>query len=117
MAVEEDKLPEKLAQSLNIEFYDHEIIEMAASSSDIDKELFDHGDNEGYGSLQYDLSSGVQNFSLNDKIFLHQANVIRNLVKKGPCVIVGRCADFVLKGRKNVIKVFIYADLDERNSV
>lgn len=104
----------KLAQSLNIEFYDHEIIEMAASSSDIDKELFDHGDNEGYGSLQYDLSSGVQNFSLNDKIFLHQANVIRNLVKKGPCVIVGRCADFVLKGRKNVIKVFIYADLDER---
>ena len=100
--------------ALNIEFYDHEIIEMAASSSDIDKELFDHGDNEGYGSLQYDLSSGVQNFSLNDKIFLHQANVIRNLVKKGPCVIVGRCADFVLKGRKNVIKVFIYADLDER---
>ena len=40
--------------------------------------------------------------------------MIRNLVKKGPCVIVGRCADFVLKGRKNVIKVFIYADLDER---
>ena len=64
--------------------------------------------------MQYDLSSGVQNFSLNDKIFLHQANVIRNLVKKGPCVIVGRCADYVLSDRDDVLNVYIHANMNDR---
>lgn len=52
--------------------------------------------------------------SLNDKAFLHQSSVIRKIANKGSCIIVGRCADYVLKDYINVLKVFVYADLDNR---
>ena len=69
------------------------------------------------GALGYSLGgplSTITELSLNDRLYLVQSQVIEQVAQEGPCVIVGRCADFVLKGRKNVIKVFIYADLDER---
>ena len=49
-----------------------------------------------------------------DKIWLIQCKVIKELAEKGPCVIVGRCADYILRERDDVMKVFIYADLDAR---
>ena len=52
--------------------------------------------------------------SLSDKAFLHQSSVIREIASKGGCIIVGRCADYVLRDRANVLKVFVYADLDSR---
>lgn len=61
------------------------------------------------------LGEGVQHdLSLSDKAFLHQTSVIREVAEKGDCIIVGRCADYILKDYKNVLKVFIYAELDSR---
>lgn len=109
------EIGKRLAEQLSIPFYDHEIIERAAQSSAIDKTVLEDVENNGTGSLIYDLVSEIHNdLSLNDKIFLHQAEVIRELASRGPCVIVGRCADYVLRDRSNLLKVFICADLKNR---
>lgn len=105
----------QLAEHFGIPFYDSEIIELAAQSGKIDKTLFENFEDSGVGGLRHALSASVQNeYSLDDKVFMHQSKVIRELAEKGACVIVGRCGDYVLKEDKKVLKVFIYADMDAR---
>lgn len=111
------EIGKKVAEALNIPFYDNEIIEMAAKQGDIDIAHFEDNETKGVGSLLYDLSvQGKQSLSINDRIFIEQSKVITELAEKGSCVIVGRCADYVLRNRKNVLKVFIYAGLEERKN-
>ena len=105
----------KLAQELNIPFYDTELIELAAESSNLDISFFENRENTGVGSLLYDLVTGVRSeLSVNDKVFLEQSAVIQKIADQGPCIIVGRCADYVLKDRPHVLNIFIYADLETR---
>lgn len=105
----------ELSERLGIPFYDHELIEMAAESCPIDKSFFENADTKGAGGFWYELGENVNlDLSLSDKAFLHQSSVIRELAKKGGCIIVGRCADYVLKDYANVLKVFVYADLESR---
>ena len=105
----------QLSERLGIPFYDHELIEMAAKSSSIDKSFFENADGKGAGGFLDELAAGVHHdLSLSDKAFLHQSSVIREIASKGGCIIVGRCADYVLRDRANVLKVFVYADLDSR---
>ena len=105
----------QLSERLGIPFYDHELIEMAAKSSSIDKSFFENADGKGAGGFLDELAAGVHHdLSLSDKAFLHQSSVIREIASKGVCIIVGRCADYVLRDRANVLKVFVYADLDSR---
>ena len=61
-----------------------------------------------------DMGFSVNNLSLDDKIYLAQAKVIRNCAAEGPCVIVGRCADYVLRKLDNLVNVFVYADIEFR---
>lgn len=104
-----------LSEQLNIPFYDNEIIEIASETSEIDKSFFEDNDTKGAGSILYDLSVGLPHgFSVNDRMFIQQSEVIRNIAKKGSCVIVGRCADYVLKDNPRVIKVFLYSDSESR---
>lgn len=51
---------------------------------------------------------------LNDKIFLIQSDIIKEVAAQGPCVIVGRCADYVLRDTQNVVNFFLYGDLEAR---
>lgn len=105
----------KLAEQLGIPFYDNELIERAAQSSPIDKSFFENAETSGIGNLQRHLSEGVRKgLTVEDQAFLHQAQIIQQVASEGSCVIVGRCADHVLKDRQNVIKAFIYADLESR---
>lgn len=105
----------KLAEQLGIPFYDHALIERAAETSPIDKSFFENAEMSGSSGLLRHLSDGVrQSLSVEDRVFLHQSQIIRQLADESPCVIVGRCADYVLKDRKNVVKAFIYADMDSR---
>lgn len=105
----------ELSKRLGIPFYDQELIEMAAESCPIDKSFFENADAKGAGGFWYELGESVNlDLSLSDKAFLYQASVIRELAKKGGCIIVGRCADYVLKDYANVLKVFVYADLESR---
>lgn len=114
---------QKLAKQLNIPFYDKELIEIAAKESGIDKELFEENEirtSKGFrllGALGYSLGgplSAITELSLNDRLFLVQSNVIENVAKEGACVIVGRCADYVLRDFDNVLNVYIHSNLEKR---
>ncbi len=118
------EIGEKLAKELGVPFYDNEIISRAAKESGFAEVAFEHAEEKATNSLLYSIAMGMnaygsQDFgfsslSLDDKIFLAQSNIIRKVAKEGPCVIVGRCADYVLKDLPELINVFVYAGLDYR---
>lgn len=114
----------ELAKTLGIDFYDKELISLAAKESGIDPMLFERIDEHAANSLLYSLSMGMFNFgqtgfsprdqiSVNDQLYLLQHQIIKKLAKK-PCVIVGRCADYILKDLKKCINIFIHADIEYR---
>jgi len=109
----------KLAERLGVPYYDKELILLAAKESGFDEALFNFYDERLSRSFLYSLSvEGYNSFSdnlgsLEDKIFLYQYETIRKAGEKS-CVIVGRCADYILDGEEGTVKVFLYADDDYR---
>lgn len=118
------EIGKKLAEKLGIPFYDHELIERAAEESGFAKAAFENAENKASNSLLYSIAMGMSAYgnqdlgfshlSLDDRIYLAQSDVIRKIAQEGPCVIVGRCADYVLKDMPNVINIFIWADINFR---
>ena len=114
----------RLASRLEIPYYDKEILSEASKDSGICEELFEDHDEKPTRSFLYSLVTGVQthgnpstmymDMPLNHRIFLAQFDTIRRLAGNGPCVVVGRCADYVLRDEKNVVNVFLKADLEHR---
>ena len=117
---------EKLAKALGMTYHDKSLIEKAAQISGISKEELQNADEIATPSFLYSIATGNYdvyplsiNFApyempINDKLFNLQSDIIRKEADKGPCVFVGRCADYILNGRANVLKVFIYANLETR---
>lgn len=118
---------EKIASALGIPFYDKELVEMAMKKSDISMEALEEVDERATSSFLYSLAGG--NYSLrginaplyyemplNDKLFIAQSDVIKSVAKEGSCVIVGRCADYVLETEEDVelLNVFMYGSVDYR---
>lgn len=105
----------KLAERLGVPFYDRELITLAAEQGGIDPKLIERNE-EGAHRLSERGRSRMPFFSLSytpdfsDAIYLQQCKVIKDLAAKGPCVIVGRCADFVLRSEGS-INVFIAASM------
>lgn len=117
------EIGEALAERLGIKCYDKELISLAAKESGIDPEIFNNVDEKATNSLLYSLSMGLYSFGnnfttgqlpVNDRLYLLQHKIVKRLASEGPCIIVGRCADFVLKDRDDVINVYICADMDYR---
>lgn len=114
----------KLAKDLGIGFYDKEMLDRASKDSGICKELFETHDEKPTSSFLYSLvmdtysmgySTGTYtDMPLNHKVFLAQFEAIKKIAEEGPCVLVGRCADYALESKDNVLSVFIHADLDSR---
>lgn len=95
---------QKLAERLGIPFYDKELITLAAEESGFAEHLFEKNDRNITNSLLYSLSMygntmGLYDMPLNDKLFIAQSKTIQSVAEKGPCVIVGRCADYVLRNK------------------
>ncbi|NMB43448.1 MAG: cytidylate kinase-like family protein [Clostridiales bacterium] len=113
-----------LAEQLDIPFYDYEVIERAAKESGFAKETFENAESKATSSFLYSIAMGMNAYgnqeigyntlSLDDRIFLAQSEVIRKYAQEGPCVIVGRCADFVLRDMPNLVSVFVWADVEFR---
>jgi cytidylate kinase len=113
-----------LADKLGIPFYDNELINRAAKETGFALSAFENAENKASNSLLYSIAMGMNaygnqelgftNISLDDQIYLAQTNVIQKVAEEGPCVIVGRCADYVLKEKPGVINVFIWADINYR---
>ena len=108
---------QKLAERLGIPFYDKELITLAAQESGYAEHLFEKtADTNISNSLLYSLAMygntmGLYDMPLNDKLFMAQPKTLPPVAEKGPCVIVGRCADYVLRGVPNVLNVFIHSDM------
>lgn len=108
----------KVAEQLGIPFYDSEIVERVAIESGYDKEIIE--DQGEYTSVleKYfttNLYAGKYFETPQDQMYRIQANIIKDLAKKGPCVIVGRCADYILESEDvKTLNVFIHADIKSR---
>ena len=93
-----------VAAKLNLAYYDKELITLAAKESGLSEEAIAASETQRSGSL----------IPLADQVYLVQSNVIKQVAEEGPCVIVGRCGDYVLSGRKDVLNVFLYGSEDLR---
>ncbi len=113
-----------LAERLEIPYYDKELLTEAAKDSGICEDLFENHDEKPTRSFLFSLVTGLQgrgdpggaymDMPLNHRIFLAQFDAIRRIAGEGPCVLVGRCADYVLRDQPNVVNVFIKADMAHR---
>lgn len=118
------EIGQKLAEKWGIPFYDNELISRAAQESGYTEAAFERAESRATSSLLYSIARGMTSYgnqemgfshlSLDDRIYLAQASVIRKSAAEGPCVIVGRCADYILKNMDNIINIFVWADLPFR---
>ena len=104
----------KLAEELGIAFYDGELLSLVAKESGYTEEFVRRNDQKKTQSLLYHLYIGSQILPASDMIFIAQSRVIKDLYNKESCVIVGRCADYVLRGCEGVINVFVTAPFESR---
>lgn len=114
---------EKLAQKLGYKFYDQELVEMAAEKSNMHSSILHQADEKASKSLLYSIVTGMDSrflnpyyeLPINDKLFIEQSNIIKSLAEDGNCVIVGRCADYVIETAKmESIDLFIYASMEHK---
>lgn len=114
---------EKLAAALGIAFYDKTIIEMAAEKSGLSAEFIEQSEEKASNSFLFNLATTAHSSSsfvlqydtpVNDKAFFAQASVIRELADRDSCVIVGRCADHILREQSNLVKLFIHGNMEDR---
>ena len=102
-----------IADKLGIKLYDKNFITKVAAETGLSEEYIEKNEQkrETLASLNNGYYFGLNN---SDKIFIKETEIIREIAEKESCVIIGRCADFILKDRKDVIKVFIYSDMESK---
>ena len=115
-----------VAQKLGMEFYDKELIDAAAKEIGFPTEMIADREQRLTNSLLYNFAMGtlygiayprepkVSELPLTEQIYQAQKKAIEEAAKRGSCIFVGRCADYILKSRPDVLRVFIYADRDIR---
>ncbi len=105
---------QKVAQKLGIPFYDKEIIEQVAKETGFAENFVRDAEERPVNSFMYSLCFSAQTLSPADQVFIAQSGVIKKLAGEGGCVIVGRCADFILREKAELLRVFVHAPLNER---
>ena len=117
------QIGEKVARELGIDFYNRNLIDIVAKESGLAAEYIDRQEERLSSrfiwgpAMSWRLPGAAYAggyYSNEDKMYITQSNIIRDVAAKGPCVIVGRCADYVLRGYERAMNVFIRADLDSR---
>lgn len=118
------EIGEKLAAYFGIKCYDKELLSRAAKESGFCEEMLENHDERPTNSFLYNLVMDTYSFGYNassfvdmpisQKVFLAQFDTIKKIASEGPCVIVGRCADYALSDFENSMHLFIYADEETR---
>ena len=103
-----------IAEKLGIGFYDLELLTKASDLSGISKACLENYDETKESAFSYAQGLYGMDMSLGQKVFLAQFDAIKKIAAQESCVIVGRCADYVLKDNSNVVKVFICAPLEDK---
>ena len=110
-------IAEDVANALGVKLYDKELITMAAKRSGLSEEAVAASEKRHTHSLLYSLYIMGNELPLGDQVFILQSRIIKQLAEEGPCVILGRCGDYVLRERPNVLRTFLYAPIEYRVEV
>lgn len=118
------EIGEKLAKKLGVDFYDKELIALAAKKSGYAESVFEKADEVATNSLLYSVVMGSypmnslffqnNNMLTNDTLFAIQSKVIKELVQEKSAVIVGRCSNYILRDEPNLVRVYLRADTEFR---
>jgi len=118
------EIGKRVAEKLDIKWYDKELMKRAAEESGLCTEIFENHDEKPTSSFLYNLvmdtysfgfsSSTYVDMPIGHKVFLAQFDAIKKIADEGPCVIIGRCADYALADRDNCLNLFIHSDMDNR---
>lgn len=102
-----------LSEKLGVKFYDKEIVTKLAEETGLSEEYIEENEQKR-GILSTLENDQVTGLSSKDELFIKETELIKKLARKHSCVIVGRCADFILKNNRNVVKVFVYSDMEDK---
>lgn len=111
-------IAKKAAELLNINYYDRDIVEEVAKRMNAPLSLISQEEEEArhrfgvYGKMLFPLGNGTT--ELQDKIFSVQKCVLQDFADQGPCILVGRCGDYIMRNRKKLLRFYIYSPLDKR---
>ena len=117
------EIGQKLAKAYDIPYYDKELLKVAAKESGLCEELFENFDERPTTSFLYSLvmdpyalgyNASSFDLQLNHKVFLAAFDAIKAIADQGPCVIVGRCADYALSDYKNTLHVFVHGNTEDK---
>lgn len=118
------EIGEKVANHFNIKCWDKELLSRAAKESGFCEEMIQNHDERPTNSFLYNLVMDTYSFGYNNshfvdmpishKVFLAQFETMQKIAQEGPCVLVGRCADYALNDVKNCLHLFIYGDEDSK---
>ena len=107
-------IAKKVAEALNIAFYDNELIDETARQLGIDIDTIRKASQEKSSSFAYSLNNGPLVLPINDQVYATQAKIIKHLAEKEDCIIVNGCANYILEDYPHVLRIFVYAPLESR---
>lgn len=108
-------IAQAMSREMGINFYDRDIVEATASRLGLPvREVSDAEDTHSQSFFRSIYPLGTGNLSLQDELFQTQSNIIRDLAARESCIIVGRCADAVLRERADVLNIRVYAPYEHR---
>ena len=118
------EIGEHISEILGIPLVDKELVKDAASKGELNEEIIRTSEETATNSLLYTLAMGSNvlgttmhfgyKMPINDRLFILQSEAIKEYAAKGSCVIIGRCADYVLREEPSLFRIFVYGDLDHR---
>ena len=108
-------IAKQVAETLGIAFYDKELIHLAAQKTGLSEEyISSSATHHKANKFFYNLIFSSDNLPVSDQLYIAETDIIKKVSNDGPCVIVGRCADYILRERQDCLKIFIHAPLEER---
>lgn len=107
-------IAKKVAEALNIAFYDNELIDETARELGIDIDTIRKASQEKSSSFAYSLNNGPLVLPINDQVYATQAKIIKHLAEKEDCIIVNGCANYILEDYPDVLRIFVYAPFESR---
>lgn len=108
------EIGQMLASALGVEYYDRDLVDSVVKKLNIDQGLVEKADEQPHVNHTFQTTLGPRYANLTNQVISTQYEVIHKMAEKGSCVIIGRSSDFILKDRKDVLNIFVYAPKDVR---
>lgn len=111
-------IAQALSRQLDIPYYDSELVNRAAEKSGFPPDLFKNADHNAMNSLLFSLAMNTTPVQLQrplgEQVFLIQSNILKEVAQEGPCILLGRCANYVLRNHPDLFSVFLRAPVEWR---